>query len=66
MTREEEAQASDKRQHDATHEAALTACEAVMEWARTPGDHGGNPHCKIFVRAARRALVMAGRMAETD
>jgi hypothetical protein len=28
----------------------------VMDWARTPGDHGGNPHCKEFVRLASRML----------
>lgn len=27
---------------------------SVLEWARTPGDHGGNPHCKEFVRLAER------------
>ena len=29
----------------------LTA--AVILWAETPGDHGGNPYCKPFVRLAR-------------
>jgi len=29
---------------------------AVLEWARTPGDHGGNPYCKPFVRLARVLL----------
>ena len=28
----------------------------VLEWASTPGDHGGNPYCKPFVRAARELL----------
>ena len=32
------------------------ACEAVMEWARTPGEHGGNPYCKNFVRLAEAAI----------
>jgi hypothetical protein len=36
--------------------AALAACRAVLAWARTPGDHGGNPYCKDFVKLARKAL----------
>jgi len=35
---------------------ALRACEAVLEWARTPGDHGGNPYCKRFVQLAGEAI----------
>ena len=33
---------------------------AVMEWARTPGDHGGNPHCKEMVRVAERFQAIHG------
>ena len=29
-----------------------TLIEAVLEWARTPGPHGGNPYCHEFVRLA--------------
>lgn len=36
---------------------AVEACRAVMDWARTPGEHGGNPYCKAFVKAASRALA---------
>lgn len=49
----------------ATHITAtpesLKACEAVLEWARTPGDHGGNPYTKEFVKLAGRAVKKAGR-----
>jgi len=37
------------------------ALEAVMEWARTPGDHGGNPYRKEFVKKAEAALAAAGK-----
>lgn len=29
--------------------------DSVLEWARTPGDHGGNPYFRDFVRLAMRA-----------
>lgn len=35
---------------------ALAACRAAVDWAKTPGEHGGNPYCKEFVKLARRAL----------
>lgn len=38
----------------------LASAKATLEWARTPGNHGGNPYCKPLVRAAIRALVSAG------
>ena len=31
--------------------------EAVLEWAGTPGEHGGNPYCKSMVQLARAALA---------
>lgn len=34
----------------------LQVAEAVLLWAETPGDHGGNPYCKPFVRLAQKAL----------
>ena len=37
----------------------LEAAEAVLEWAKTPGDHGGNPYCKEFVRLAEAAVQAA-------
>ena len=38
------------------NELAFKACEAVMKWAKTPGDHGGNPYFKEFVKLAQKAL----------
>ena len=35
---------------------AIEACLAVIKWAETPGEHGGNPYCKEFVRLARKAV----------
>ena len=32
------------------------AAKAVILWAETPGDHGGNPYCKDFVQKAIKAL----------
>ena len=29
--------------------------EAVVEWAKTPGNHGGNPYCHDFVKLALAA-----------
>lgn len=29
---------------------------AVLTWASTPGEHGGNPYCHTFVKLARRAV----------
>ncbi len=29
--------------------------DAVLEWARTPGNHGGNPYMEDFVKLAMRA-----------
>ena len=33
----------------------LEVADAVLEWARAPGEHGGNPYCKEFVRLAEKA-----------
>ena len=40
---------------------ALAACQAVLEWARTPGKHGVNPYCLPFVKLAEIAVAMAER-----
>ena len=32
------------------------ACRAALVWANTPGEHGGNPYCKDFVKLAMIAL----------
>lgn len=37
----------------------LAACHAVMLWASTPGNHGGNPYCMKHVQACRDALLKA-------
>lgn len=41
------------------HYELLAACRAVMEWAKTPGEHGGNPYCKEFVKLADLAIAKA-------
>lgn len=33
------------------------AVQAVLEWAKAPGDHGGNPYCKKFVQLAQKAAA---------
>ena len=37
----------------------LEVADAVLEWAKTPGEHGGNPYFKEFVRLAVKAKVKA-------
>lgn len=37
----------------------LEACQAVLEWARTGQDHGGNPYFKPMVKLAQAALLKA-------
>ncbi len=37
-------------------DAARELAEAVLLWASTPGDHGGNPYLKPFVQIARRIV----------
>lgn len=32
----------------------LKACEPVLEWAKTPGNHGGNPYTMEFVKLAQQ------------
>jgi len=44
---------------------ALRACRATLEWARTPGNHGGNPYRHAHVVAAERVVAAAdGRAPE--
>jgi hypothetical protein len=35
----------------------LKACEAAMTWAKTPGNHGGNPYCHDFIKLAEQAIA---------
>ena len=37
----------------------LAACQAVLDWARTPGNHGGNPYMMQHVSLAREAVAAA-------
>ena len=37
----------------------LEACKAVLLWAKTPGNHGGNPYCHEFVKLAVSAIKKA-------
>lgn len=37
----------------------LQACQAVMTWAKTPGNHGGNPYLLEFVKLAAAAIAKA-------
>jgi len=41
----------------------LGACHAVLDWAKAPGNHGGNPYCKDFVKAAEAAIRRATKGA---
>lgn len=41
------------------HDELVSACKSVSEWASEPGDHGGNPYCKQFVKLAEAALAKA-------
>jgi hypothetical protein len=43
-------------------------CEAVLVWAETPGDHGGNPYCHEHVQWARNLMEKYGweRVNGTD
>lgn len=41
--------------------AALRACYAVLLWAKTGCEHGGNPYLKEFVRLAERAIAQRER-----
>lgn len=45
---------------------ALRACRATLEWARTPGRHGGNPYGHAHVQAAERAVAAADGRAPED
>ena len=40
----------------AKRDRALTLAEAVLEWARTPGPHGGNPYTLHHVQLARHIV----------
>ena len=44
----------------------LEVCYAVLEWARTPGNHGGNPYGHEFVKMAARAVILAEAIADTE
>ena len=35
----------------------LAACEAAMLWAKTPGNHGGNPYMHNFIKLADAAIA---------
>ena len=37
----------------------LEACRASLEWAKAPGNHGGNPYTKRFVMLSKRAIAKA-------
>ena len=39
-----------------TAEEGMALAQAVVEWARTPGPHGGNPYMYHFVDLARAML----------
>ncbi len=48
--------------HEKVYEAypgLLKACQAVLEWARTPGNHGGNPYCHKFMELVQKAVDKA-------
>lgn len=50
-----------------THKQDLrTLCECVMHWVKTPGNHGGNPHCHDFVKVAERMLAQLDREGGLD
>ncbi len=34
----------------------LEVCQAVLEWAKAPGNHGGNPYMHKFVELAEQAI----------
>ena len=47
------------------HAALLATAYAVLEWARTPGNHAGNPYVKPFVQQAEIAIAAhEGRESE--
>jgi hypothetical protein len=33
------------------------ACKMALLWASTPGNHGGNPYTKTFVKCAELAVA---------
>lgn len=44
--------------NDATPVAAeLRESYRTLEWARTPGRHGGNPYCQDHVKTAERLVA---------
>jgi hypothetical protein len=47
-------------------ESKHALAKAVLEWAKTPGDHGGNPYCKPFVKLAREIATAGLRSSRTD
>lgn len=42
-----------------SHDELVEACKEVLLWAKTPGNHGGNPYCMEFVKKAEKALAKA-------
>jgi hypothetical protein len=42
--------------NDAPELQRLNLACAVLHWARTPGEHGGNPYAKDFVKLARQIV----------
>ena len=40
--------------------STLELAGAVLDWARTPGNHGGNPYCYDFVKLAHQAWWEVG------
>jgi len=45
---------------DNTLDAAESLANEVLEWARTPGPHGGNPYTLEFVQTAQRIIDKMG------
>ena len=37
----------------------LEACEAAVTWAKTPGNHGGNPYQHVFMGLIQHAIKKA-------
>jgi len=53
-------------QYCTVHAVAKRLCKAVVEWARTPGNHGGNPYRHDFVQMADEALSPPDYKEEAD
>ena len=46
---------------DAIRQTGLALAEAIMVWARTPQNHGGNPYNHAFVGLAQALLHASGK-----